>query len=85
MYTKYDCIVCGQSADGLYLFTEEIRKQLTSDPKCKQIICWDCVKRVLGRPVRSDDLKQTSACNERYIKLLKQLEKKQEETLSCET
>ena len=80
----FKCGICGKDADGLYLFTRELRQQLMGDPD-RRVLCWDCVETQLGRPVRITDLKQDASCNQRYIKLLQQLEKSQsKETISCE-
>lgn len=82
---RYRCKLCGREADGLYVFTRELRFRLCGDPEAR-VFCWDCVETQLGRPVRSTDLKQDAPCNHRYIKLLQQLEKPQsKEIISCET
>ena len=83
----YRCRLCGRDADGLYIFTRELRLRLCGDPNAR-VICWDCVEERLGRPVQASDLKPDAICNQRYIKLLKQLENKttpKENVISCET
>jgi len=84
---RYSCVICGREADGLYVFTRELRAKLCFDSNAR-VLCWDCVESRLGRPVQVKDLKPDAICNQRYIKLLKQLENKttpKEDIISCET
>ena len=73
MKHKYDCCLCGQDPGTTFMVNDELWKQVAKE-HTKEIICWDCFERLLGRHIKSDDLKEGVPCNKILIRLLYKLE-----------
>ena len=68
MRHKYACCLCGQDPGMIFMVNDDLWKRVAKE-HAKEIICWDCFERQLGRKITAADLKPDAPCN----KVLRQL------------